>query len=341
MDDLFAAAAKGKGKVASIKNNVITIAYDDPNIPDEAIQLGKRFGAYSGHNVPHEVVTDLKVGDDVKPGDIVSFNKGFFKRDSLEPSQVNWMPGVQSWVALVEDPSTIEDSSRISYRLSQKLNTKDTYIKTIYVNFNQEVRNLVQVGEKVDLESLLCYLEEPLNSQADALDDDSIGLLASLSKVAPKAKHNGVVDNIEIIYNGDTEDMSETLRKLVEDYDAKQGRLSKALKGEVPPSGRVGQTVRIEGNILEADMVAIRVYITEDISAGTGDKGVICHQMKTVFNGVMSEPTYALDGTEIDVFFGYKSVEARTVHSVFIVGTLANFATALTKAAVEAYFGKE
>ena len=66
-------------------------------------------------------------------------------------------------------------------------------------------------------------------------DENSIDLLRNLSKSAPKSSINGVIDKVEVFYNGDKEDMSESLMKIANASDNKLVALQKALgKNHIP-----------------------------------------------------------------------------------------------------------
>jgi hypothetical protein len=83
--------------------------------------------------------------------------------------------------------------------------------------------------------------------------------------------------------------------------------------------------------------MAIQIYITADVPAGVGDKGVFANQMKTVFGKVMEQELKTESGTVIDCVFGYKSVYDRIVNSPAIIGTTTTLLDVIAKRAVAAY----
>ena len=89
--------------------------------------------------------------------------------------------------------------------------------------------------------------------------------------------------------------------------------------------------------MLGADNVIIRVYITEDLGMGVGDKLVVANQLKSTLGRIWTEPTVSEDGKPVDVMFGYQSVDNRIVGSPELIGTTATILIELGKRAFKAY----
>lgn len=338
-DDLFAYTAKGKGTIVSMDEKHIVVEYADGS--KKSIELGRRFGVSAGTTLPHEVISELKVGDKVKEGDIVAYNKDFFEKDYLNPKQVLWKAGVLAKTAIFECTNTLEDSSVISEKLANELTTSITKVRSIVLKFDQTVRNLVKVGTDVDFESILCTIEDPVTADNKLFDDESLDTLRAVSAQTPRAKYIGKVERIEVFYNGDKEDMSESLRSIAGASDRFLSKLSKNLGKENSIDGRVDGSLRVEGNPLEIDTLVIRVYITGDVPAGVGDKGVFANQMKTIFGRVMSGVNKTESGEDIDAIFGYRSISDRIVLSPELIGTTNTLLGFIGKQAVKIYRGEK
>lgn len=336
-DDLFAYTAKGKGTIVAVDDKHITIEYADG--VKRSVELGRRFGISAGTTLPHTVVTDLKLGDKVKDGEIVAYNSDFFQKDLFNPKQVLWKAGVLAKTAIFECTDTLEDSSVISERIAKELTTSITKTRYVVLKFDQTVRNIVKLGSEVDFESILCTIEDPLTADNDLFDEKSLDTLRAVSALTPKAKYNGTVEKIEVFYNGDKEDMSESLRALAGASDRYMGKLSKNMGNENIIDGRVDGSLRIDGNPLEMDTLAIKIYITGPVSAGVGDKGVFANQMKTIFGRVMSGVNETEAGEPIDAIFGYRSIYNRIVLSPEIIGTTNTLLRVLSKHVAKVYRG--
>lgn len=220
--------------------------------------------------IPHDVVTDLKVGDSFKVGDPIVYNKGFFERDLLDPTQIVWKAGVTVRTVLYEANETLEDASSISERLAQLLKTKTTKVKTIVVAFDQVVRKLANVNDITLPDTPLCIIEDATTSGANLFDEETLNTLHLLSNQAPVAKIHGVIDKIEVFYHGDIEDMHDSLKAIASIYDKEVSIKARSI-GKEAVTGKVNSDLRVDGEPLALDTMAIRFYISGDVPAGVGD----------------------------------------------------------------------
>jgi len=334
-DDLFASSARANGKVVGLDEKSIRIEYEDGKV--ESIELGRRFGTSGGLTLPHSLVTQFKQGDEIKQGDIVAYNDGFFAPSFFNPKQVNWKAGVMATTALMEAVYTLEDSSAITEELAAELGTTTTKVKVVTVAFNQAVRGLVKPGDKVDLESILCTIEDEVTARNDLFDDQSLDTLRMLSAMTPRAKCVGVVEKVEIFYHGDTDDMSDSLRAIARQGDLERKKMS-ARMGEPAITGAVDQSFRIEGDGLNQNHMAIRIYISHNVGTGVGDKAVFANQMKTVFGHILKGPHETQTGVKLDAIFGFKSVQDRIVLSPMLIGTTNTLLRVIGEKAAQIYF---
>lgn len=173
-------------------------------------------------------------------------------------------------VALLESPDTWEDSSVISERVAKLMGSEVAKVRHLFFNFDQTVSNLVNVGDKVDPESVLCTVEDPLTATNHLFDEDTLDTLRLLSGNTPRAKYAGSIEKIEVLYFGDKEDMSDSLRLLVEKADRELAKKRKAL-GLSIVTGKLDDSIRIDAKVVELDTVVIKVYITNNVPAGAGD----------------------------------------------------------------------
>ena len=252
----------------SVNDNQITIQYKDGSIVN--LQLGKTFGNAAGTVVPHNLLANFKEGSKFKEGDCLVYNSNYFYPDPLNPNEVLWKAGVLAKVALMESSDTLEDSSAISEKMAAKFSTQITKVKEIKLRFDQTVNNLVKEGSKVDPDTVLCIIEDPLTADNQLFDDKSIETLKILANQAPKAKVDGVIDRIEVFYNGDKEDMSENIQRIVGESDRKLSKRNKAARGQAI-NGSVDNSLRVDGVPLELDQLILKIYITTTVSAGVGD----------------------------------------------------------------------
>lgn len=326
----FAVTASGPGVVESITEDAIVIAYDDPDEPKLRAELGRYYGVVTGTTVPHDIITDLSVGQRVSKDHVICWNSGFFDRDLLQPTQVVWKAGVPVRTVLMETSDTLEDSCAVSTRLSSKLQMNTTEVRVLTVNFKQEIRNLVTTGQQVEADSILCNIIDTLSSGEGSMDPEVIDTLSALARTSPRAKTDGIVGRIEVLYNGDLEDMTPTLREIAMAADRYRAKRSRVLKRGV----LTGQM-----RDLEIDTMVIKVFIDAPLGAADGDKAVFGNQMKTVIGRVFTGKHETLSGLPIDAIFSYSSPNNRIVRSPDIIGTTCVLLRLATERAVRKYRG--
>lgn len=335
--DLYAYTAKQDGVITKLSKTVVEVTYKDGTV--KTVELGKRFGTTSDLKIPHVVVTPLKEGDKVKEGDIIAFNELYFEQDPLDKTQVLWKQGVILRTALMECPETLEDSSLISERAAKLLETQMSKARDIVVESKQTIHNLVRVGDRVEVDSILCTIEDPITADQRLFDEKSIQTLKLLAANSPKAKIAGIVEKVEVFYHADIDELSPSLQELASESDLDRKRKARELR--LPyTSGRVDDSLRIDGNPLLADHVDIRITITADVGASSGDKGVFGNQLKTIFSRVMVGTNETEDGDPIDAVFSYNGVNARIVLSPELMGTANTVLSVLSKQAAAIYFGQ-
>jgi hypothetical protein len=332
--DLFAYTAKKPGKITLRTPRSIVVQYDDGEL--RGVQLGRRYGAAAGLHIPHQIESEMAVGDTVEEGDAIAYNTGFFEPDLFNPKRVIMKNYMTATTVIWEDDVTLEDASSISSRVAEKLTTQTSKHKNIKVSFGDSISKLVPVGEKVTYESVLCIIQDKVVADSGVFNEQSVETLRVMDQQNPTAGMKGTVERIEVYYHGDVEDMSPSLRALAEKSDA-QFRLQAKELGKPQYTGEVDSGFRIDGTPLTLDFAIIRVYITGSNPNGMGDKGVFFNQIKTVFSGKIRDGMVSEDGEEIDGGFGAQSIDCRIVNSPSIIGSTNTLLKILTKKMIQAY----
>ena len=266
--EIFAVTAKQPGVVRKITSVGVIVDYADGSTGGYSI--GRAFGNAQGLTVAHEIITPLVEGEHFELGAAIVYNTGFFEPDFFNPKQLVWKNSLNAKTVLWESTQTHEDSSVISAKLSEKLSTKVTKVKTIVVNFDQAISDLVKVGDYVTADTVLCIIEDAVTANSNLFNEQSRHTLRAISAQAPKAHVKGKVEKIEVFYNGDKEEMSETLLTITNQADKLLKQRAASVAKEYY-SGKVDGGFRIENNGLTLDQLAIRIYITSDVGAGLGD----------------------------------------------------------------------
>lgn len=316
--DGYVSTAKQDGVVTAINEDGVIVTYKDGTT--EGFELGRRYGHAGGLTIPHTMVSKLKVGDKLNAEDVIVYNSDWFEPDVVDTKNVMMKYASIARIALAETKQTHEDASSITRELAERLGTKTTKVKKITVNFTQSIKNLIKENTAVAFDTILCSIEDDITANNDMFDASTIETLALLSNQTPTAKLEGVVERIEVYYNGSKDDMTESLRLIVEESDRKLARRQRSKNGKVF-TGKVDESYRVDGESLLLDNLVICIYLTSIVGAGVGDKGVIASQMKTVFSEIIDYDLRTESGLKLDGWFGAVAIFKRFVNSPITIGT--------------------
>lgn len=295
-------------------------------------------GEASGEHHRHERVTNLKVGDKFKEGDSLGHNNSWFMPDPFNPGQVAWKGGKVVRVALVEVPDTYEDSLGMSRKILDEFITPYIRPRRTSLGIEQNLVLNVKVGDEVDYDQILCEIEDP---HVSSIGEDSM-ISTSVNKLGIKqirAPVHGKIIRIEAVYNADLDDMSEGLRKVVANLEKQRVKEAKhdSLKAK---SGRISN-VNVSRPMVLPGRVLITFFIESRDPSTSADKYVVGNQMKGTVGTVLATPIYTEDGREVDVIQSFKGVFARMVLSIRDKLAAGEYATGITKQALEIYRGKK
>ena len=325
----YCISAEGDGVVTNVTANEVVVKY--------AKGGEKKYKLYSWTSkeethacYTHYIVTNLKKGDKVAKDDIITYDQAFFAPDLFNPKRVIYKQGNVINLAFVDDETTYEDSICVSKSVKERLSATITKIVEFKVNMDQDILNLVKVGDRVEIDDHICSIMNHI-VDADSLDEETLKLLKEINTMSPKTKYRGIVSKMHCIYNFDPKDASPSIRKLIQETD-KQSLISYGYTGKVNPSYRMGK------DIMEDNSMIVRIYILVDESASTGDKLIIANQLKCTIGTILDEYVKAEDGTDIEALFSFKSMGARIVLSPLYTGLLTKCLSTIEERAISMYF---
>nr|DAT15848.1 MAG TPA: RNA polymerase Rpb2-like protein [Caudoviricetes sp.] len=167
--------------------------------------------------------------------------------------------------------------------------------------------------------------------------EDSMDTLKTLSQNAPKAKHRGEISHIDLLYTGDVNVASDTVKELIERYDSLAKKDAKLLKHGGVENCRIDGNVRVDGTPLPKDHLALTFYIKRIDGMDQGDKVVFGSQLKSVVARMLSGVNETESGKPIDAIFGYLSISNRIVQSAELMGTTNVLLMEITKEVINMY----
>jgi hypothetical protein len=162
-----------------------------------------------------------------------------------------------------------EDSSAISSSFSEKMSSYLIKERKFILEFDKHLINLLPIGTEVEPNDILFTL---LDQETDYgnLSESTIEMLQSLASLSPKAKVRGVIDRYEVKYNGDIQDMSSSLKKLVSKLDKEIYEETKGTEHEIT-SNRVTSEYRSDGKNLNLDTLELKIFIKYKVNQAVGD----------------------------------------------------------------------
>lgn len=331
--NIFSKVASMDGKVIDVTKTTMTIEYDDGT--KEGFELGRVFGRWGGHHIPHELKANVKKGDTFKKGSCLYYNSHYFTTDPTDNNNVMYKNHVLARTAFVENYDVYEDSAAMSKDFSNKLTSGLTHIRNIRLTSENTIKGLVKEGDEVKTDSILCTIH---SAQLDDgfFSEDTLSSLQSISSLNPKAKYTGVVEKINIIYSTELENLDEELSDIIRQSDARLYRESRKIGSNVK-DGKVDIGFKIDGVDMSADDIVVQVHITEAVGMSVADKIVLGNQLKATVGRYWNEPQTTEDGVPVDLLFSAQSVDNRIVLDAEKIGTTNTLLIELTKRFIEAY----
>jgi hypothetical protein len=332
---LYCATAAEEGKVTAVTDKQVTVTYKSGKV--QGYNIGSTYGRMEGSIYKHTIQPLVKLGDKLKPQDIVTYNTGFFEKDWLDPTRLIMKFGRNVTVAFTMSDEVYEDASAISAELSKEMSTSYIKEKVFVIEFVKNLIGIREEGTMVGVDDVLFTVVDE-NSEYSNLTESSIELLKTLANVSPKAKMNGTVWRYEVKYNGDTADMSPTLKKFVTSLDR---RLQEETKNtdESVKTNEVTTEYRSQGKNLMPGTLELKVMIETKLTQSLADKGVFGGQMKSVISEVLPSKITTESGVVVDAMFSYRSVLNRVTLSPILAGTTNRLLKHVSKAVAEVYFG--
>lgn len=331
---LYCVIAKEDGEVIQKTDKKIVVKYKSSIV--ESFTLGPTYGRMEGSVYKHEIVSDLNQGDKFKKEDHITYNNGFFEKDWLDPTRLILKFSKLSSVAFMMNDEVYEDSSAVSAKLSNSMQTPYVKEKIFLIGFDKNIIGLREEGSTVEPNDILFTLVEG-NTDYTNLSDSSIELLKNVSALSPKAKMRGKIFKYEVKYNGDYSDMSPSIKKFVSALDKDIADRTKDSEEPVADNS-VTSEYRSEGKNLLPNTLELRVFIETSVSLAVGDKGVIGGQMKSVVSNVFQSDITTESGLPVDIVFSYRSVLNRTVLSPILMATTNRLLMHVSTKIADAYF---
>ena len=327
--DNFVCATKFDGVVEEIDTNLKMVRIKYTNGETDVFSYKDLYTGSSGLVIEQQLELAVKEGQKVKKGDIVVYNKLFFKKDPYS-TQVDWKHGVMANVVIAERNTTLEDSNGISTRLGEKFGIAPIEIVAAVMNNDSIVHQIVQIGTVVRKGDVLVTFEDGDLGDSltiNAKDEETLAMIQSMNRNNTTASVSGTIVDIDAYYGCPIQEMHPTLAKIVKSIANFKNARNKYCAGtdaeyNNPKTGPMPKGERYKGIDINQNTVILRFFIRHVVGAGVGDKLVYDSSLKSVISSTFPEPMLTQSGVEVDAVFSGTGIMHRVITSPLIVGSL-------------------
>lgn len=328
-----------KGKVIDITKEWIIIEDSDTH-EREAVSLKDTVMKNSdgGFFVTVKLSPNVKKGETLHNKDVVAYDKTSYSKalgtDKTEKN-ISYNAGTMAKVAIATTDEAYEDSAIITESLADSLTTDYCVRKDRYLPKDTNVYNLVTKGMPIqEGEPLMVFQnafdDKDANALMRAITDDDLEAVNDLGRIHVRSKLTGYVQDIKIYRTCELDELSPSLRKIVNAYEKSIRDEAKTLdKNGVNPNGLLDATYKLapEGKLKAApDGILIEFYLRCTDKMGIGDKLIYNSALKGVVKKVIpvgDEPTTDFRPNEhIEALITTSGVNARMVGSIIINGLI-------------------
>jgi hypothetical protein len=333
--DRFAFKAKHDGKIIELTDEYALVQYD--NGEKDLVNLMEVIEKNSdgGYFLPLklDINKGLRVGSHVKANDIIAYDKESYSDNLGETGNLAYKIGKLAKVAVINSDEGFEDSGIITESLAKKLATRINYQFSVILDKDTIVYNIAKVGQHVEAgEPLLTYqkpfTDEDANAIIKAMSTNS-DKVSELGKKTLDSHVTGTVTGIKIFRTVELDELSDSLRKIVDDYERPLKKMQKVIddnnldKSLIPAHYKLAT----EGKLKKAeDSVLLEVYVEYLDTVGVGDKIVAFSANKMVIKDLIPQElapyTDSRPNEPVEAFVSESSIDRRLVSSTLIIGAL-------------------
>ena len=341
----FAGVAKDNGKITAIdeKARLVEVTYN--NGTKEVYPYGSELLEFDSMELESKIVCNVKLGQKVNKGDIITYNSEYFKKDTFS-GQIDMSIGTLANVIFMEMDTTLEDSTEISQRLSKKLTMNPVNVKVVSLSGKSLIHKYLDIGTTVSpTDDLMIFEEDSTATENMNTNDEALEMLAELNRRTPSAGYAGKIIRIDAYYSCDPSEMHPTVYELVKKCTDEKNRRHKLAKSsneadEYPQSSVIKEGSKYKGITFDKETVVFIFHIQERIPHSVGDKLVLCNQLKCTCGGIFPRPIYSESGIEVDMFFSMMSTNKRIVLSPFKFGITSRILMKIEDDICLEYFGE-
>ncbi|MDD3122027.1 MAG: hypothetical protein PHC62_00760 [Candidatus Izemoplasmatales bacterium] len=301
ISNTFAYKSQGNGQVIEKDDNHLLIRYDNKNgeptydYIDLTEQVEKN--SSSGFFVILKLDSDLKVGNKIKEGQVIAYDKTSFSNSVGMNDNIAYNVGTLNKFAILNTDEGYEDSAIISQDLSAKMTTDIVIKKTVNLPKDTNIFNMVKKGQSIrEGDPLLIiqrpYDEDDMNTLLKNLvaDEDEI---TELGRQHISSSVTGIVQDIIISRTVEKSELSSSLKKAVTTYEKSINEKKKIMeqynidkKNDLPSTDVLPSTGKLKNS---EDGVLIEFFLKYEDKMAVGDKLIYWSALKGVVKDIFPE----------------------------------------------------
>lgn len=328
----FIKRATGKGVVVGSVAKSVMVHYDDDT--KVKYSLGTKKSITPSVLVARSFATLLKTGSKVKAGDAITFCSDYFEENWIKPGKLIEKRSSMARTSLLEIIETEDDSSIMSEEYAKSITTNIVMERKFQLSFSQPVSSVVEVGAKVDSDSVIYIMSEPNEEGMTEKDREVFGNIANLS---PKADFSGTIIGVDVLYNGNIDDMCESIKLLTLSSNRRRAELYK--EGEASwPTGKVSNGYITGGKKINEGQLELIFSISVSIEASSGDKIIVSNQGKSVSCDARTNRVWTdIDDQDIELSYSNSAFIRRNITSAKLLGSTNSVCIMIAEEAVKSY----
>ena len=332
--DKFAFKAKKDGKIKLITDEYIIVEYADGT--KDFVNLKERVMKNSdgGNYQPLKLdpMAGLRPGKKIKENEILAYDSLSFSNSVGETDNIAYNIGKLAKVAIINTDEGYEDSGMTVETMSDKLSSRIILGEKHSIDKEANVFSIAKIGDHVEVNDALLVWQDPyeeedanilLKTLADSQEE-----VSELGRRAIRSETSGKITDITISRTVELDELSESLRKIVVEYERKINKTRKMLESEGIDPSFLPATYKLEptGKLKNVDGVLFEFFIEFKDIIAVGDKITYYSANKAVTKTVVPREkapyTDFRPNEPIDAFVSEVSIDKRMVGSTPIYGSL-------------------
>jgi hypothetical protein len=329
----FAYKAKGNGKILEVTDSYILVEYADGKKDYISLEDSTEKNSDGGYyeSLKLSAADGIKEGMTFKEGQILAYDKLSFSNSVGESDNIAYNVGKLAKIAIINSDEGFEDSGIISASMAKKLATKIQLKFECVIDNDSRIVSMAKLGDHIEASQNLIVWEDAFDDEesnavvASLIGDDS----TDLGKRTLKSEVTGELKTIRIYRTTELDEMSPSVRAVVEAYEAPIIKKEKFMrKNGITPVGLPPHTILPPTGKLKKSQNAIYVefYVEYVDTVGVGDKVVYNAANKVVEKNIFPEGkepyTEFRPEEKIDAMVSETSIDHRMVSSTLTYGSL-------------------